>query len=435
MSETNPPKSKLKSEYNKLNEKSLQDAMIVEQIRRFIEGYDTKGNKIKHQLLPAQKKTLWKYYNSLRAGDSSKVTSLKSIVSYVKAIKDFGVFVKKPYKQVNKQNIIDYITHKQDTAEKKGKPLAKSTISYYRFMIKIFYRWLYQTGKKYPKIVAWIPDKTSQKRVIDENTLLSNSEIKEMVQKTDSYRDKCAIMISYEGALRVGELINIKVRDVKLERSYCEIKVSGKTGDRVLPLVDSQPYIEKWLNNHPFKGNKDSPLLINLSTNQYGRQIKRSGFRGILAKACERASIDKHVFPHLLRHSRLTHMASQGYNERDLRMYAGWHDNSDMPNVYLHYGYDGLKNKILSKKQRLTNAERIKQIKEQNANNPKECPRCGKENPSDALYCHCGMALDLRTVEKELRKRDAGDNILNKIVNDPELSKVFAELIQKAQKR
>lgn len=434
--------------YNKLDEKKIREKALIEQIRRYIEGIDTKGRPNKTRLNENKNKTLWKFYNSLRAGDSTKVTSLKSVLSYINVIKNFGLFLEEEKKEVNdfinvqKQDIVDYVAQIQRKGYDNNKPLSASTISYYRFIVKIFFRWLYQTGKEWPEIVAWIPDKTSNRRIIEPDKLLSNSDLRKMIECCDHIRDKTVIIVCYEGALRVGELTGIKIRDVVLRDGFCEITVDGKTGKRVLPLVDSQPYLEKWLNSHPFRSNKDSPLFINLSNSMYGRQIRRSGVRGILEKSSKMAEVDKKVFPHLLRHSRLTQMAEQGYNERDLRMYAGWNDDSEMPNVYLHYGYEGLKNKILTKKERLSNNERARQIREQNANVPKECPRCKDRfpddtskwlHPSDALYCHCGMALDLRTVDKELRRREAGDSILNKIVNNPELNKEFLKLIQKAQ--
>lgn len=419
--------------YNTLDERKLLEAKTIDRIERSINGLDTKGKPKAQRLLPKQRDVLWAYYLALEAGERKKLTSKQSILAEILPVKNFGLYCKKPFKQVKKADIQNWVTYLRKRSRDKGKCMSESTLCYYRFIIKIFFRWLYQTGKKYPKVVDWIEDKTSEKRFIDETTILSNEEIKLLIQACDHDRDKAMIIMAYEGGLRVSELTFIKIRDIKFGEGYCEITVDGKTKKRTIPFVDSVPYCQNWLNNHPFKSNKDSPLFINISKRMYGRQIRQMAFRGVLLRAAIRAKIGKKVFPHLLRHSRLTHLAQQGFNEKDLKLYAGWKDTSCMPDVYLHYGYEGLKTKILTQKKRLSNAERAQQIREQNANNPKDCPRCGKENPSDALYCNCGMALDLRTVEQELRKRDVGDVILNKIVNDPELSKVFAELVKKAQ--
>lgn len=427
MTKSNQP---IRKKLTKEEEKNRKNRRIAEKIRRTIEGIDWKGNKLKETLSDEQKKVAWDYYKSLNAGDGAKITSMISVESYIRPIVKFGLYSKKPYDKIEKQDIINWVSYLQDEHERQ---LSQTTVSYYRFMIKLFYRWFYETGKDYPKLVEWIPEKTNAKRIIDDSVLLTNSEIKQMIKVMDNDRDKAIIIVIYEGGLRVGELEGIRLRDVILKDGYCEIKVDGKTGERILPLIDAMPYVEKWINNHPFKSDKESPLFINFSSNKYGNALKRTGVNGILKKAKERAGLDKKVFPHLLRHSKFTHMGEQGYNERDLRLYGGWSENSKMPSVYLHYGYDGLKNKILTKKNRLSNEEKARQIREQNANLPKECPRCKRENPSDALYCNCGMALDLRTVERELKRRQAGDEILNKIVNDPLLSQEFAKLLDKAK--
>jgi DNA topoisomerase VI subunit A len=42
--------------------------------------------------------------------------------------------------------------------------------------------------------------------------------------------------------------------------------VNGKTGERVLPLIDSIPYVTQWISNHPQGSNREALLLPNLQT-------------------------------------------------------------------------------------------------------------------------------------------------------------------------
>ena len=42
---------------------------------------------------------------------------------------------------------------------------------------------------------------------------------------------------------------------------YAEILVSGKTGQRHIPLINSIPYLKDWLDDHPVSGNPTSPLI------------------------------------------------------------------------------------------------------------------------------------------------------------------------------
>jgi ribosomal protein L40E len=136
----------------------------------------------------------------------------------------------------------------------------------------------------------------------------------------------------------------------------------------------------------------------------------------------------------LLRHSRLTWLAQKdGFNERDLRIFAGWSATSDMPDTYLHYGEEEVDKKLRKIKGLQSDKESEKEVIERRILEPRICPRCKIKNPATALYCNCGMGLDIKILQEEIDKRNIGDEILNKIVNDPELSKVFTQLIQRAQ--
>jgi len=55
-----------------------------------------------------------------------------------------------------------------------------------------------------------------------------------------------------------------------------------------------------------------------------------------LRKLAENAGIKKDVHPHLLRHSRATHLTQKGLNEPHLRKFFGWTRNSDTPSIYVH---------------------------------------------------------------------------------------------------
>ena len=58
-----------------------------------------------------------------------------------------------------------------------------------------------------------------------------------------------------------------QIKDAKFKVSsegiqYAEITVKGKTGSRILLLIDSIPYIKEWILSHPEGHNPDSWLFI-----------------------------------------------------------------------------------------------------------------------------------------------------------------------------
>lgn len=94
-----------------------------------------------------------------------------------------------------------------------------------------------------------------------------------MIDVTDNLRDKAFISILYESACRIGEILNLKIKDVTIDQYGCVIMVDGKTGMRRIRLIESSPDLVMWINNHPKKQDRDAPLFIHILSNnkQYGK--------------------------------------------------------------------------------------------------------------------------------------------------------------------
>lgn len=128
-------------------------------------------------------------------------------------------------------------------------------------------------------------------------------------------------------------------------------------------------------------------------------------WRWILGKCSEKADIQKHVYPHLLRHSRATHLTAQGVNEGQLREIFGWKKDSPMPSIYVHLSGRDTDSTILE----LYGID-VQRSKNQFEPDIRECPYCHRENSPNARFCNeCNAPLDLLAVEssnKELREQD-----------------------------
>ena len=57
--------------------------------------------------------------------------------------------------------------------------------------------------------------------------------------------------------------------------------------------------------------------------------------------------IKKKIYPHLLRHSRLTELAKE-LTEQELKVFAGWVAGSNMAQIYVHLSGSDVSNKLLS---------------------------------------------------------------------------------------
>ncbi len=210
---------------------------------------------------------------------------------------------------------------------------AESTIQGYKAYVKKYFRWL-RTGRlndgQYPECVEWM--KTGGKRKKLPKEILSHEEIEKLAEAAENQRDRTMVWVGYESGARPGELLGLKIRDIQFDEHGAKIMVDGKTGERRIRLVESVGELKKWLEAHPRKEDPDSALCWS----QKGGSLARFSWSRILKKLASRAGIKKRVHPHLLRHSRATHLAGEGLNEVHLRKIFGWTRDSDMPSVYVH---------------------------------------------------------------------------------------------------
>jgi hypothetical protein len=259
--------------------------------------------------------------------------------------------------------------------------------------------------------------KPPARKALRHDQILLPSEIKTMIGACNKSRDKAIIAVLFESACRVGELCNLRIKDVIFDDFGAKISVSGKTGERNIRIIDSVGYLQNWINEHPNKNKSDSGVFISLSAYGYGRQLSTTGITSILSTAAKRGNITKRINPHWFRHSGLDWLAQHNFNERDLKIRAGWTMSSNMHLTYLHYGEDEVDTKYcqLKGKQKpsRTNAIEEEQLK------PITCPRCQKENTADSRYCNCGQVLDkIEAIKLETLKQEA-NQFTDKLLKTP----------------
>ncbi|MBI5046952.1 tyrosine-type recombinase/integrase [Candidatus Micrarchaeota archaeon] len=277
---------------------------------------------------------------------------------------------------------------------------------------------------QYPEQVEWLAPKAFERRRLPED-ILTPEEVKKLAQAAFNLRDRAIIMLTYESGCRAAEIIGLRIKDVKFDKYGATIRADGKTGMREIPIgtnipagLSSIPDLKNWLNHHPHSDNPDAPLFPERRTME-----KHMGNHATLAhifnNVTKRAGLKKHVHPHLLRHSRATHLAKY-LTEQELKVIMGWTASSRMAGVYVHLGGQDVRKKILQingKEDKETEEETLKTI---------ICPRCEEENPPTAKFCiKCAAALTLNAAN-ELRSAVAEkEKILEMFLDDPEVQKVM----------
>jgi site-specific recombinase XerC len=248
----------------------------------------------------------------------------------------------KDSKNVTKDEIENYVIERRNNC-------SPFTVQGDILELKLFLRWLIPEMEK--ELFTFKMKKP--KRTLPVDKLITRNDIQTLVKACNTPRDRALIMLFWDSAARLNEIMNLNVNQVEFDKYGAVIIVDGKTGRRRLRLTDSVPDLQAWVNIHPMKDIPDAPLF--LTYNRYGMGTKRLNFRTVenrLKNLATHLKMTKNIHPHAIRHARLTDLVKsegnkKGFSEMELRILAGWEKNSTMPEVYVHLSGGDVERKIL----------------------------------------------------------------------------------------
>lgn len=239
------------------------------------------------------------------------------------------------YKQARK-----YINYLYDS--KKLKP---SSISRKISAIRSFYRFLENNGiENYSFSLLKLPKKG--KRL---PKYFEYNELEELFEVPDTsnplgQRNRLILELLYASGIRVSELVNIKIEDINL--SDFSFKILGKGNKERIAFFNSitAKYLDLYL--------KDGRKVLNVKNSNYlflnykGDRITTRGVELVLNKIIDATALNKHITPHMLRHSFATHLLNEGCDLLSVQELLG-HASLSATNIYTHITNDRLKDVYL----------------------------------------------------------------------------------------
>lgn len=154
-----------------------------------------------------------------------------------------------------------------------------------------------------------------------------------------AFRNRAMLEVFYAGAVRVSEIVSLKIEDVKLEMGYVLVRGKGDK-ERIVPLGRSaQESLSKYLREaRPrLTAGKTSPLLF---IARGAKKLTRQRVWQMVGTAS--SSAGRRASPHMLRHSCATHMVENGADLRTVQTILG-HADISTTQVYTHVALDRLK--------------------------------------------------------------------------------------------
>lgn len=139
-------------------------------------------------------------------------------------------------------------------------------------------------------------------------------------------RDHVLFALMFNTGARVQEVLDLRVRDVRLD-APCQVRLHGKGGKiRLCPIwVQMAAKLRQFMAQSPAPIDADSPLFCNRN----GRKLTRFGVRHLLRKRLEACAplIDaeraKRLHPHSLRHTTAIHLLRAGVDFATISQWLG----------------------------------------------------------------------------------------------------------------
>lgn len=163
-----------------------------------------------------------------------------SLNPYLCSIRKYLNFIQNKAETAEYKDILEYVAHLR-----KNENLHPKTIRHYLGSVKIYYYYLLEIGTRndHPCSELYLKDKISRQIAVD--TLYSPETLENFLN--DTHKDKILqrrnqVIISlliYQG-LTVGEICNLQIEDISLEKAEVCIKSNDKKKSRILPLQAKQ---------------------------------------------------------------------------------------------------------------------------------------------------------------------------------------------------
>lgn len=181
--------------------------------------------------------------------------------------------------------------------------------------------------------------------------VLSYEEVKMLLNAVDKdsfigARDSAILELLYGAGLRVCEVCDLKLEDIKEE--FLKVRGKGKK-ERIVILgkkaIDAIFFYKRKyrlflsLKNEINKVKKD---FIYLFTSKNGKKLDRHSVWRRVKFYAKKAGIDKNIFPHTLRHSFATHLLENGADIRVIQELLG-HEDISTTDKYTHISSGHLK--------------------------------------------------------------------------------------------
>ena len=273
-----------------------------------------------------------------------KKYSDNTILNYKNDLDDFVTYITElgysKFNDIDYQVIRKYLTYLYE------KKYTNKTISRHISSLRSLFKYLLKEKKIKNNPMTLVSNPKIEKKL---PKFVPYKELEQILNIYDSNnaidtRNTLILELLYSTGIRVGELVNIKLKDIEFNKK--EIRILGKGNKERIVLFGSRCYnlINKYLDNFYKKYNtlNSDYLLLGVK----GNKINDREVRKIVDEAVNRAGIKLNISPHVLRHTFATHMLNEGADLKSVQQLLG-HESLSTTTIYTHLSNERLRSVYL----------------------------------------------------------------------------------------
>ena len=259
--------------------------------------------------------------------------SVYTVRNYTNDLLEFFGFLRR--KGVDSLNKVDRHTLRGYLSYLMKQGVAKASIARKLSAIRSFYRYLMRE-----EVISASPAATTVSPKLDRRlpSFLTIEEAKQIVEAPDlsqpqGQRDRAMLELLYASGIRVSELVSLNTDQVNLNTN--EIRVWGKGSKERVALIGKpaaealSTYLKQGRLSLLGKNKSNNALFVS----RYGERLLARRVQKILEEYAK--SIDKRVYPHMLRHTFATHLLDGGADLRVVQELLG-HATLTSTQIYTH---------------------------------------------------------------------------------------------------
>ena len=260
----------------------------------------------------------------------SHTTSLKDFLQYQEAA---GKLLLEQLTATDASHFIEYLQNK--IGERTKKPLSNNHINKYIQSLKLFSKYIRETGRSNVGFTLQRLEEQKNKPV-----WLTKNEIGQLYEAIPAtllgIRDKAMLAIYYGCGLRLNEGANIELNDIDATKKVLHVRKGKHYKERFVPIAEKnfeeiKLYMD-YARPQLLQQIKTDALFIDANK---GKPMQKQSLYVRIKTLVRKSDIKKKVGTHTLRHSIATHLLQSGMKLERIQQFLG-HADLDSTQIYTH---------------------------------------------------------------------------------------------------